>query len=273
MDGRLGPSALHETQGAVESKLESKLEAFEQRLKSVPVKLPVAKTWHPESVTYQSEFVSHDGALWQARKDTAQTPGGSDWICATRAGRDAITPTVLGTYSVDENYKLLDIVAMDGGAFIARKDHPGVCPGPDWQMIAQRGKPGRLGATGPRGPQGEKGEPGKDGAKTVSYQLDRAGYRMSPLLNDGTVGEMMEFRAFFEQFLVDRGEQMVDRPKSRMSVAQRIFMAGVRYGYQRALKRQRHAEGLVDEMHDELSAAEALQQALDGDFDPETPLN
>lgn len=66
---------------------------------------------------------------------------------------------------------------------------------------------------------------------------------------------------------------MVDRPKPRMSIAQRIFLAGAKYGYQRALKRQRHAQGLVDEMHDELSAAEALQQALDGDSDPETPLN
>jgi hypothetical protein len=66
---------------------------------------------------------------------------------------------------------------------------------------------------------------------------------------------------------------MIDRPKPRMSIAQRAFAAGVRYGYRQALKRQRSIEGLVDEMHDEVSVAEALQQALDGDFDPDVPLN
>jgi hypothetical protein len=68
---------------------------------------------------------------------------------------------------------------------------------------------------------------------------------------------------------------MVDRPKPKMSIAQRAFLAGVRYGYERALKKQRRDVGcLVDEMHDEISAPEALQQALDVDeYDPETPLN
>src|SRR5262249_31590968 len=68
--------------------LEAKRAALEERLKAVPGKLPVAKVWQPESVTYQAEFVSHNGALFQARKDTAQTPGGSDWICVARSGRD-----------------------------------------------------------------------------------------------------------------------------------------------------------------------------------------
>jgi hypothetical protein len=156
-------------------------------------------------VIYQAEFVTHDGALWQARKDTAQPPGGPDWICVARAGRDAITPTVRGTYSVDENYRELDIVAMDGGAFIARRDNPGVCPGDDWQLLCKQGKKGRQGATGPRGERGEKGGGGEDGATTVSWQLDRERYRMSPLMSNGTVGPNQEFRGMFEQFLIDMG--------------------------------------------------------------------
>jgi hypothetical protein len=65
-------AAVEEAQRAVEAKLEGKFEALELRLKAVPGKLPVARIWHPESVTYQSEFVSHEGALYQAKKDTAQ---------------------------------------------------------------------------------------------------------------------------------------------------------------------------------------------------------
>lgn len=34
-----------------------------------------------------------------------------------------------GTYDADGEYKRLNIVALNGGAFIARKDDPGACPG------------------------------------------------------------------------------------------------------------------------------------------------
>jgi hypothetical protein len=66
---------------------------------------------------------------------------------------------------------------------------------------------------------------------------------------------------------------MTERPKRRMSVEQRAFFAGVRYGFRRALKKQRAAAGMLEDEHDEIGAAEALQQALDGDSDPEAPLN
>src|SRR5215471_8176533 len=68
--------------------LEAKLAAVEERLKAVPGKLPVAKIWRAESVTYEAQVVCYEGALYQARKDTAQVPGGSDWICVARAGRN-----------------------------------------------------------------------------------------------------------------------------------------------------------------------------------------
>jgi hypothetical protein len=203
MNERFGPSELHEAQCAIESKFEAELEQLEQRLKAVPGRLPPVKIWRAEMVVYQAELIAHDGALWQAKCDTAQKPGGADWVLIARAGRDAVTPTIRGTYSVDEKYRQLDIVAQDGGAFIARKDNPGICPGPDWQMIAQRGKRGRSGVTGPRGAPGEKGAPGKDGGSLYSWQIDRRAYRVSPLMSNGIVGPMLELRPFYEQLLDD----------------------------------------------------------------------
>src|SRR5215475_14638438 len=98
-----------------------------------------------DSVTYRAEFVSHEGTLYQAKKDAAQAPGGSDWICVARAGRDAVTPNVRGTFSVDETYKQLDIVVSDGAGFIAKHDNPGICPGEGWQLLSRQGRSGRNG--------------------------------------------------------------------------------------------------------------------------------
>jgi hypothetical protein len=94
IDGRIKATLAHEHDGLsraideMQRSFEAKLAALEQSLRAVPGKLPVAKVWCPESVSYQAEFVCHEGALWQARKDTAQVPGGSDWICVACAGRD-----------------------------------------------------------------------------------------------------------------------------------------------------------------------------------------
>jgi hypothetical protein len=66
-------------------------------------------------------------------------------MCLARAGRDATTPVVKGTYSAYGQYLKLDIVAMDGAAFISKRDNPGVCPGDDWQMISRQGRQGRRG--------------------------------------------------------------------------------------------------------------------------------
>jgi hypothetical protein len=82
-------------------------------------------------VSHEREFVCHDGAAYQARKDTAQTPGSSDWVCLARAGRDVCvgrTPNIRGTYGAHKTYQRLDIVAMDGASFIAKYDNSGVLP-------------------------------------------------------------------------------------------------------------------------------------------------
>src|SRR5262249_39125300 len=124
---------------------EAKLAALEERVKAVPGKLPVSKIWREESVTYEGEVVSYDGSLYQAGKDTAQSPGGSDWFCVARAGRngcDGRTPNVCGPYDVYKMYERLDIVECHGASFVARWDDPGLCPGDGWQMLASRGKAG-----------------------------------------------------------------------------------------------------------------------------------
>jgi hypothetical protein len=203
-EGRLGPGALHESQCAVESKIEAKLTALEERLKSTPGKLPVARSWKPETVVYQAEFVSHDGALWQAKKDTATTPGGDDWVCVACAGRDGtdgLSPNVCGTFDARKTYQELDIVALDGGMFIAKYDNPGACPGNGWQLAAKQGRTGKPGARGPRGDEGDKAEP----VTIISWQIDRSRYRASPLWSDGQVGPNLELRGLYEQFHEETG--------------------------------------------------------------------
>jgi hypothetical protein len=186
--------------------LEAKLAALEGRVKAVPGKLPVSKIWREESVTYEGEVVSFDGSLWQARKDTAQVPGGSDWICVARAGRDGCdgrTPHVCGTYDVYKKYEQLDVVTCDGAAFIARRDDPGICPGDGWQLLSGKGSRGSRGETGSCGEKGERGPPGKAAPTVVNWTLDRKNYRAIPTMSDGRAGTPLELRELFEQFLLE----------------------------------------------------------------------
>jgi hypothetical protein len=98
----------------------------------------------------------------------------------------------------------LDIVALDGTAFIAKKNARGICPGSEWQMISRQGRQGKRGEsiTGRRGEKGDKGGPGPS---IHSWQLDPKRYRVSPLWSDGEVGPMRELRRLFEQFMYDIG--------------------------------------------------------------------
>jgi hypothetical protein len=127
-----------------------------------PGKMPAAKAWADE-VHHEGDVVTHDGATYQAHRDTGKAPPHEDWICLAAAGRDGNDGrsfTVRGTYAVTNAYQALDVVALNGGAFIARKDDPGVCPGPDWQLIAAQGKAGKPGERGLPG-KGERGDPGQ----------------------------------------------------------------------------------------------------------------
>jgi syndecan 1/collagen type XXI alpha/collagen type V/XI/XXIV/XXVII alpha len=187
---------------------DAKLAALEERLKSVPGKLPVVKSsWQPESVIYQAEMVAHNGALYQARKDTVQTPGGSDWVCVARHGRDAITPVVRGAFNVNDSYTALDIVSFDGAGYIAKTDAPGLCPGDGWEPLSSRGQRGRKGEsiTGPRGEKGVKGDPGNDAQEIVDWHIDPVNYRAIPFMNNGKPGKELNLRPLFERFLEEVG--------------------------------------------------------------------
>lgn len=51
-----------------------------------------------------------------------------------------------GTFSLAAAYREGDVVALNGGSFAAKRDDPGPCPGPGWQLLVARGKAGRPGA-------------------------------------------------------------------------------------------------------------------------------
>lgn len=123
-------------------------------------RLSVARAWS-DRVHYEGEIVTHDGATFQAQRDTGRAPPHDDWICLAgrgQDGRDGKSPRVRDTFDATvTDYRELDIVALNGASFIARRDDPGPCPGDGWKMIAMQGKtgrPGERGAQGPRGPAG-----------------------------------------------------------------------------------------------------------------------
>jgi Collagen triple helix repeat (20 copies) len=174
-----------------------------------PGKLSSVKTYEPDAVHYQGDVVAHEGATYQALRDTGRSPPhGADWICLALAGTNGRSPRVCGTFDPNTLYGELDIVALNGGSFIARHDDPGPCPGAGWQLLTRPGKRGDKGLRGDKGTSGEKGErgePGKAAPGIVAWQLDAPNYRATPLLSNGNEGPPLELRAIFEQFHNERG--------------------------------------------------------------------
>lgn len=168
-----------------------------------PGKLPIVKAW-VEGIHYEGAVVAHSGATYQATKDTANEPGHADWICLAARGNDGLTPNIRGTFVRGVSYKRMDVVALNGGSFIAHKDDPGSCPGPDWQLIASPGKRGEKGITGDRGERGHSNTP-EPPAILVGWKHDLKAYTATPVLSDGTEGEVLNIRLFLEQFLIERG--------------------------------------------------------------------
>jgi hypothetical protein len=158
------------------------------------------KSWTPETVFYAGDVVAYDGGTFQAKRDTGQQPSHADWVCLATAGRDGNGITVRGTFDATAEYRRLDVVALNGGCFIARRDAPGPCPGPGWQLLASQGKRGVAGARGERGP---KGDPGLSGVTICDWKIDRARYVATPVMSDGREGPPLELRALFEQFLLE----------------------------------------------------------------------
>ncbi len=165
-----------------------------------PGRLSAAKAFIEGAVHYQGDVVLALGGTWQAQRDTAQAPPHEDWQCIAAKGRDAAMPNVRGTWSESETYAALDIVALGGSGFIARRDAPGPCPGPGWQMIAANGKAGIKGPPGDRGEQGARGLPGASAPVIVGWTIDREAYTATPVLSDQSPAPPLELRALFEQF-------------------------------------------------------------------------
>jgi len=73
------------------------------------------------------------------------------------AGRDARPWRHRRYYDAKQSYAEGDVVAHDGGSWLALQDAPGPLPGDGWAQITtrgQRGKPGDRGERGPVGPEG-----------------------------------------------------------------------------------------------------------------------
>ena len=100
-----------------------------------------------------------------------------------------------GTFDETAEYRRLDVVARNGGSFVAVKDKPGPCPSSGWQLIASQGKRGTAGEKGERGPRGESSATIRD------WKIDRARYVATPVMSDGSECPSFELRGLFEQFL------------------------------------------------------------------------
>ena len=107
-----------------------------------------------------------------------------------------------GTYNEAADYQRRDIVAFNGGSFVALKDVPGPCPGAGWQLLASQGKRGVAGERGERGP---KGDPGLSGVTIREWKVDRVRYLATPVMLDGREGPPLELRGLFQQFLTEAG--------------------------------------------------------------------
>jgi hypothetical protein len=165
-----------------------------------PGRIEGVRAYVEDMVHYEGDIVVREGSTYQAKRDTSRAPPHADWACIAAAGRDARMPRVCGTYREGETYAYLDIVALNGGSFIARADNPGPCPGDGWQLIASAGRAGKPGPNGERGEKGERGLPGQAGPKILGWRIDSERYCAMPLLSDGTEGPPLELRPLFEQY-------------------------------------------------------------------------
>ena len=70
------------------------------------------------------------------------------------AGRDARAWRHRRTHDPKQNYSEGDVVAHDGGSWLALTDDPGALPGDGWAQLTVRGQRGKPGERGPSGPEG-----------------------------------------------------------------------------------------------------------------------
>jgi len=110
-------------------------------------------------------------------------------------GRDGRSLVIRDTYDANARYHALDVIALDGASFVARRDAPGPCPGEGWQLVARQGPRGRP---GPQGERGADGKPGVPAPTLKGWKLDRRHFLAIPIMSDGKEGPALELRALFE---------------------------------------------------------------------------
>jgi hypothetical protein len=162
-----------------------------------PAKFQTIRAWKPDTIYHEGAIVAFAGGTWQAQRDTARVPGAQDWVCLASAGHSF---TVRGTFNETAEYHRLDVVALNGGSFIALKDAPGPCPGSGWQLLASQGKRGAAGEKGERGPRGDAGA---SGVTIRDWKIDWEKYVATPLMSDGRDGPPLELLGLFQQFFAE----------------------------------------------------------------------
>jgi hypothetical protein len=152
---------------------------------------------HPyveDKVHYEGELVTHEGSTYQALCDTGHAPPDEEhWICVAAGGLDGLSFRVRGTYQPGEPYSRFDVVALNGGSFVARRNNPGPCPGDDWQALCFQGK------KGPAGPKGDRGERGPPGPSIKGFELEPERYTLILNQSDGT-SVCINLRPMFEAY-------------------------------------------------------------------------
>ena len=146
-----------------------------------------------DRIFYAGDLAAHLGSSWQAARDTAREPGASeDWRLVAAAGAPGASFAIRGTFSAAEKYRALDVVTLDHGWFVARRDNPGPIPGPGWQS----GPVGKRGEKGLPGDKGPKGDPGKPAPHWVGTKIEDK--TIVAVLSDGTLGPRINLAPMFE---------------------------------------------------------------------------
>jgi hypothetical protein len=108
---------------------------------------------------------------------------------AKRIVDEAAARHVRGTYDPKSNYELGDVVALDGGSFMARRATPGPCRGAGWQLIARQGQRGVAGAAG------------KNTPSIMRWEANIKTFSVTPIMSNGDRGPVLELRELFQEFL------------------------------------------------------------------------
>ena len=80
-------------------------------------------------------------------------------------------------YDSKQEYFDGDVVAYDGGSWVALGDNPGALPGTGWAQLTVRGQ---------RGKPGERGPPGPEGRGIADVYVNETGDTLVIELTDGT---------------------------------------------------------------------------------------